>query len=271
MAKRHFRLQYAKDTPRPVSISGVGEQVGLAFEMLVRGWREFLPLLIGGTILSFLTVGTNLAFRETNWVFAVIVTVILWMVSLYFARHMMVGKKVGFRDGLYNSMGPLIATMVLFVIAVVECIPVILLIVAYSAAIATDFLTQPFYITLFIGFAVFMVLITGYLFPTTLVAMVAVTAPGVYPWKALKIVTKMMEGRKIDLLFRLVVTTLVLALIWVIVMLPVIALKMPEMGIGIVVTVLSCFSVIYAAVYLYLYYKILLDVSTEKKKQNKKK
>ncbi|MBQ3453039.1 hypothetical protein IJG28_02490 [Candidatus Saccharibacteria bacterium] len=259
MAKRDFKLQRAKDTARPTKIPGVGEQVALSFDVIMKDWRNFILLVVCGVLAIFLLVGTNFVFSETNYVFATIIFLVVWLVAIYFARHVVAKKKVNFRDGLFNAMGPLMATFVIFVVAVIECVPVVLAVIAHSAASATGFLNEPFYTGLLLGFDVLMVLITGYLLPTTFVALVAVTAPGIYPIQALRSVSELMMGRKKDLICRLVVLCLVLCLVWVMVILPVVALKLPEMVRIFVMAILTCFSIIYIATYLYIYYRFVIE------------
>lgn len=269
MAKRDFRLQRTKDTAKPTILPGVGEQVGISFDVIISGWKNFALLFLCGAIGMILLVGTNFIFSETNWVFATIVFLAVWLVAIYFARHVVTKKKVSFRDGLFNAMGPLIATFVIFVVAAIECVPVVLTVIAHSAANATGFLAEPFYAGLLFGFDVLMVLITGYLLPSTLVALVAVTAPGIYPIQALKSVSELMMGRKVDLICRLVVLCLVLGLAWVLILFPLVALKLPQIVLVVAVMILECFSIIYMATYMYIYYRFLLDFSSEKKKPRK--
>ena len=171
----------------------------------------------------------------------------------------MAGHKVGLRDGLYNAMAPLVSTFVIFAVVLVECIPIFLLVIAYSAAMETGFLTMPFYALLFWGFAAVMVLIAGYLLPTALVALLAVTVPGVYPFKALMMAAELMKGRKVRFVLRLLALLLVLAVIFAVVILPLSSLGVPAEVLAVVVEIVGCFGCIYLAVYLYLYYRWILD------------
>ena len=259
MARRSFKREYREDLKRELNVPGVGEHIVKSFQMIFKNWKLFLPLLLIGVIVLALTVGTMGFFNETAGVFAVLVFLILWLTTIYLTRQIMAKHKVSVRDGLYNAMTPLIATFVIFVVVVLECIPIILFIIAYSAAMETEFLTMPFYSILFWGFAGLMFTISGYLLPNSLIALIAVTAPGVYPFRALVMASELMLGRKMRLILRVVALLMVLAVIWAVLLLPLQAINAPKDVFSVIMMILICFSTIYVAIYLYKYYRYLLE------------
>ena len=106
-----------------------------------------------------------------------------------------------------------------------------------------------------------MIILSGYLLSSSLIALVAVSAPGLYPLKALSAASDLMAGRRIKFILRLVAGVLALAIVWVIVMLPLILfdlwMKTFEWTAGIpfvpiCLNVMTCFTAIYVAAYLYL-------------------
>ena len=106
-----------------------------------------------------------------------------------------------------------------------------------------------------------------YLISGTLMAMVAVSAPGMYPLRALILIHEVMKGERVGFIVRLITVILILALIWVAVVGigVLIELLLRNLGQFVPVTnamifVCGCFSVIYMAVYLYLYYHKILNV-----------
>jgi len=204
---------------------------------------------------------------EAAVVFGVLIFLVLWLTTIYLLRHRLAEHKVKLRDGLYNAMTPLISTLLVFVVAVIQCIPIFLLVVVYSAAVQTEFLATPFYALVFFIFAALMMVISGYLLSGTLMALVAVSAPGLYPMKALRTASELMMGRRVKLILRLVALILVLGLTWVMVMLPLILfdmfMKQFEWTAGIpfvpiCLTAMTCYTCIYVATYLYLYYRWML-------------
>ena len=204
---------------------------------------------------------------EAAVVFGVLIFLILWLVTIFLLRHRLADHEIKLRDGLYNAMAPLISTFLVFVVAVIQCVPIFFLIIAYSAAVQTDFLATPFYALVFFVFAALMILLSGYLLSGTLMALVAVSAPGLYPMKALGTASELMMGQRVKFLLRLVALILVVVLMWVVVMLPLILfdlfMKQFEWTAGIpfvpvCLTVMTCFTCIYVATYLYLYYRWML-------------
>ena len=205
---------------------------------------------------------------EAATIFGLIVFLMVWLTTIFMLRHRLAGHKISLRDGLYNAMTPLISTLVVLMVALIQCIPIFILIIAYSAAIQTEFLATPFYALLFFVFAIIMIVLSGYLLSSSLIALVAVTAPGLYPIKALNTASELMMGRRIKFVIRLIALILVLLVVWAIVMLPLILfdLWMKTFAwtegipfVPICLIVMTCFTFIYASAYLYLYYRWLLE------------
>lgn len=205
---------------------------------------------------------------EASTVFMVLLFLLIWLVTIFLLRHRMAGHEVKLRDGLYNAMTPLVSTLIVLMVALIQCIPIFLLIVAYSAAVQTEFLATPFYALVFFIFGALMIVLSSYLLSSSLMALVAVSAPGLYPMKALRTASDLMMGRRVRFILRLVALLLVVGLMWVVVMIPLILfdLFMKQFAwtsgvpfIPICLTIMSCFTCIYATTYLYLYYRWMLD------------
>lgn len=215
------------------------------------------------------TGGLDSGMGEVQVVFMLLLFLIMWLVTIYLVRHFLAGGKPKLRDGLYNALAPLISTLLVFVVIFVQAIPIMLVIITYSAAVATNFLSTPFYALVYFIFAALMILISTYLFSSSVIALVAVTAPGVYPMRALFSASDLMSGRRTKLIVRVIYLLIVVALIYVVVMTPIILLdlwfkSMWEWIYGIPIVpfcmlVVTCFVFIYATTYLYRYYRWLLD------------
>ena len=241
---------------RELNVPGMGQQIYETFLMFFRNWKIFGGLVVLSTVLMALAMG---ALTETVAVFAVLIFLMIWLTTIFIVRHLKAGHKVTLRDGLYNAMTPLMSSLVIFVVIAVECVPILLVIVAYSAAVQTDFLTMPFYALLFFVFAGLMVVLSGYLLSSSLIALIAVSAPGMYPWKALVTATDLMMGRRIRFILRVIALGLVLGVIWGAIVLPLAVLKLSVEVLSVIMAFLGCFSTTYATIYLYLYYRYLLN------------
>ena len=215
------------------------------------------------------TGGLSGATGETAAVFFVLIFLLIWLTTIYILRHRLADKNIKLRDALYNACQPLISTLAVFLVAAVQCVPILILIIAYSAAVSTEFLATPFYALVFFIFACLMILLSGYLLSSTLMAFVAVTAPGLYPLKALNTASDLMAGRRIKFILRAVALILALVVIWVLVMMPLIMfdlfMKQFEWTaaipfVPICLLVMTCFTGIYVTTYLYLYYRWMIDL-----------
>lgn len=235
------------------------EHVFKTFSLIFKNLKLFLPLIVVAVLICLSLIDVS---KDTMVVMGTIVFLFLWLLTLFFTRHLLAGRKVTFFDGLYNAMTPLIATLFILVIVLIQCIPIFLLIIVYAAAIETNFLSEFGYIVLFLMFAMLMIVISGFLLSDTLVALMAVSAPGMYPWQALKLVNGLMRGKRVGFVMRLLLMGIVLALVWAVVILPVallaLAVKLPMMLMPILVFVLGSFSIVYMAVYLYIYYRKMI-------------
>ena len=205
---------------------------------------------------------------ESATVFAVIIFLIIWLTTVFILRHRLAGHSLKLRDGLYNAMTPLVSTFVVFFVAVIQCIPIFLLVIVMSAALQTGFLNTPFYALVFFIFAAIMVILSGYLLSSSVIALVAVTAPGMYPMRALHAASDLMMGRRIKFILRLLALVLVLAIVWVLVMMPLIFFDLLMRGfewtanipfVPVCLLTMTCFTGIYITAYLYLYYRWMLN------------
>lgn len=221
-------------------------------------------------LISTITTGglTN-GMTEVQQVFAVLLFAITWLTTIYLIRHLLAGHKLKLRDGFYNALTPLISTLLVITVIFLELIPVFIVIITYTAAVATDFLTTPFYALIYFIFAALMILLSTYLLSSSLIGLVAVTAPGVYPLIALRTSSNLVYGRRMKLIIRLIFLIFVLAVCWIIVMLPMILLDMWLKScfdwlsgfpfVSIMLLIMTIFSVVYLATYLYTYYRRMLD------------
>lgn len=215
------------------------------------------------------TGGFDSGMDEVGMVFMVELFLVMWLVTIFLLRHYYSGSRPKLRDALYDAMAPFISTILIFVIIFLQAIPIMLVLITYSAAISTNFLATPFYALVYFIFAALMILLSLYMLSSSLMALTAVTAPGVYPGVALGSAADITAGRRTRIIIRLFYLILVVALIYIVTMLPVIlidlglksALSWLE-GVPIVpffLLVVTCFVFVYATAYIYRYYRWLLD------------
>ncbi len=196
-------------------------------------------------------------------------TAVTLLVTVYFLRHLLAGNHPRFRDGLYNALAPLISVMMAIGLVFIHLIPLFIFVIIYSTAVQTEFLTEPLYAFLFWLFGSLLILLSAYLLPVSVLSLMAVTVPGIYPMQAVNAVTDLVQGRRTKIIIRMLFGILFLSVIWVVVMMPVIWLDLVlkqnvEWLNGIAVVpfffqLMTTFSVIYASAYVYLFYRRMLD------------
>ena len=224
-------------------------------------------LLLIGTIT---TGGLSRGMTEVQQVFMIFFGIIIWLVTIYLVRHILAGHKVKLRDGLYNALTPLISTFCVVGVIFLELIPVFAVIITYSAAVATEFLATPFYALVYFIFAALMLLLSAYLLSSSLLALIAVTAPGLYPMTALNTASDIIAGRRIRFIIRMLFVFFVLAICWILVMLPIILIDSALKAniewlagwpiVSFFLLFMTIFSIIYMSIYFYLFYRKLLDM-----------
>ena len=242
----------------------------------------------GLTLIGTVTTGGLTSMNDAQKVFAVLLFMITWLVTIYLTRHLLAGHKPRMRDGLYNALAPMVSSFFVALIIFVELIPIMIVVITYKAAVATEFLKTPFYALVYFIFASLMCLLSIYLTSSSVLGLVAVSAPGLYPLTAIETARNLIAGRRIRFLIRLIYLIFCLAFIYVIIVLPAILLDilikgafpvLKDLGIPFVPFVLlivTVFVFVFLSVYIYLFYRQLLDykddfypiVKIVKKKKN---
>lgn len=230
------------------------------FEILFKKWKIFVSLLIIASLIWLLMFDVS---KDTIIIMTSFIILTLWLTTIFIMRHELKGEKVSLRDGLYNAMTPFWSSLLILIVLAIECLPICFVIIGYSAAIETNLFADVLALILFILFALAMVALTVYLLSGTLMAMIAVSAPGMYPLTALSLTREVMKGERLKFILRLLVMGLVLVGVWVVVVGIALLLNLWLNNVLIVlysIYLALCMSVIFAAVYLYLYYRKVLKM-----------
>jgi hypothetical protein len=215
------------------------------------------------------TGGLTKGMTEVQQVFAFLFGAITILVTVYYLRHLMAGNRPRVRDGLYNALTPLISTMLVLILVFIHMIPIFIFMIVYSTALATDFLAQPLYAFLFWLFGSLLILLSAYLLPGSILAICATTVPGIYPMQAVNATTDLIQGRRTKFIIRLLFSIIFLAVIWIIVMLPLIYLDLflkqnvdwleGVPFVPFMLQIMTTFTIIYLTSYIYLFYRRMLD------------
>ena len=206
---------------------------------------------------------------EGQQVYVILLTLLVWLTTLWLLRNLIANNKVKVRDGLYNAGAPILPTFMLAFVLIVQLLPFALAIIAYSAATSSGLLNSGVEAMLFWIAAGLLTLMSLYWISSTFFALVIISIPGTYPLLSLRYAGDLVVGRRIRLLLRLLWMTAVVIVGWAIVMVPVILLDAWLKGvwsqiewlpiIPVAVVILSPLTVVWVSSYVYLLYRKFVD------------
>lgn len=232
----------------------------------------------GLTLLGIISTGGLTTMNDAQVVIAVLLFAIIWLVTIYLARHLLAGhQEIKMRDGFYSALSPLVSTLVVGLIIFLEAVPIMLTIIVFQVALTTEFLSTPFYALLFFMFAVLMITLSLYLLSSSFFAIIVVSAPGLYPLTAVRMAKNLIMGRRLRFLIRVFYLVIIVALLYLLLLMPAIILdgalksqftwfaesKIPF--VAIIQLTITVFIFIYLSIYFYLFYRALLDYNDDAK------
>jgi hypothetical protein len=223
----------------------------------------------GLLLLTTATGGISQTLTESQQVYAVIITLLTWLTTVWLLRNLLAGHQVRLRDGLYNAGAPIVSTFIIALVFMVQLLPLALSIIAYAAASATGLLAGGVEAMLFWIAALLLALLSAYWITSTFFALIVVTLPGMYPYQALKTASSLVAGRRLRILLRFIWMLVVTVIIWVVVMIPIIIfdswIKSIWTAISwvpivpLVLLVMGAVSIIWISSYVYLLYRKVVD------------
>lgn len=222
-------------------------------------------------LLAMSTVSGNISptLTDAQQIYAVILGLLVWLTVVWILRQRMAGHRVKLRDGLYNAGSPIVATGVVALVLALQLIPIALAVIGYVAAQSTGLLNGGVEAMLFWISAAGLATLSIYWITSSAVALVVVTLPGMYPFRALKIAGDLVIGRRLRIMYRILWMMLLLVVMWAIILIPVILLDTGIKGlwptiqwlpvVPVAMTILSTLSIVWTASYVYVLYRRIVD------------
>lgn len=221
-------------------------------------------LLITGVTGQF-----NAAPTEAQQVYAVIFVFFTWLTTVWLLRAILAGKKPRLRDGLYNAGAPVLPTALVGLLLLVQLFPLAVAILGFSALVPLGVLEGGVESMLFWTAALLLVSLSLYWVTATLIALVVVTLPGMYPMQAIKAAGDLVIGRRVRILLRFLWLIFITAVGWVLIMVPVILLDTWLKGmwpiiswipvVPVMLLVMGTATIVWTASYIYLFYRRVVD------------
>lgn len=206
---------------------------------------------------------------EAQQILAILFGLLTWMTTIWLLRSLLSGQTPKLRDGLYNSTAPLVSSFLVFGVLMIQLIPIAFATLIFFTGMSTEF---------FGGGAASMMVSAGifllttlsiYWVSSTLIALVIVTLPGMYPFQALRTAGDLVVGRRIRILLRILWLQAITLAVWAVVMIPIIIfdawLKSVWTEISwlpivpVCLLIISSLSVVWTASYIYLLYRKVVD------------
>lgn len=206
---------------------------------------------------------------EGQQIYGLLLALIGWLTVVWLLRQILAGhKQVRLRDALYSCAAPLIATSIVACVVVLQLIPFAIAVVGYGAALAANIFSDPLLTILFWVCAALLITLSLFWITSSLIAMVVVTLPGMYPLRALKVSGDLVTSRRLRILYRYGWLALSVVVIWAIILLPGIILSRVQWLewlpiVPLLVLLLSAWSILWGAAYVYLLYRKLVSDDTK--------
>jgi len=195
--------------------------------------------------------------------------ILAWLTTVWLLREVLAAKRPKFRDGLYSAGAPLVSTVLVFIVALLQLLPIGILALIYAGLSSVGLLDGGFGLMLFSIFAALVATLTLYWMTSTFIGMVVVTLPGMYPIRALRSAGDLVVGRRLRILYRVIWLAMTVLLTWALIMIPVILLDTwiksiwPAIA-GVPIAPLfaaltASLTIVFSASYIYLLYRRIID------------
>ena len=164
---------------------------------------------------------TSLTISDANkQMLATVIFIVAWLVLTCLVRHIYGGRtKIKLRDALYNGTGSIVQMFILLFILLVQTLPLAIAMISYSAVTGAGYINTGIKIENMAAWCAIVIIgiLTVYWMITTLLCAVTITIPGIYPFRAFFETSVLVSGRRVKILFRVLMMLVPLALLWLIV------------------------------------------------------
>lgn len=222
-------------------------------------------LLIGGVTGSY----SETAMTTEVQIYIGAIGLLTWLTTVWLLRALLAGRKPKVRDGLYNAGAPIMSTFLVLSVMVVQLLPFALALFGYNSAVASGLLEGGVEAMMFWSVATLLIILSLYWTTSTFIALVVVTLPGMYPMQALRTAGDLVVGRRLRILLRILWMLLTIIVTWVVIAIPIIIFDgwlksvLPAIAwlplVPIVLLTMGSMTIIWAASYIYLLYRRIVD------------
>ena len=240
-------------------------------EIFTGNWGEIgkASLLLGTSVLG----GINQTPSEAQRIFAPLIFLLVWLSTIWLLRSVMAGQKPRLRDALYNSGSPIVSTLLVSLVFLIQLLPAAFAALGFWAATQTGFIWDGLESMLFWVLIILLLVLSLYWGVSTFIAMIIITLPGMYPMRAIQTAGDMIVGRRLKILLRLLWMASYVVVTWFFIVVPIIIIDawlkdiwpntewLPVVPVTILL--LSSLTVVWSTAYIYILYRKIVDDDTK--------
>lgn len=194
---------------------------------------------------------------------AVLLIFLFWLSLLWALRKRFSDQPVTAREALYNSGGPIVPTFVVALAIIFQCIPGALGIIGAALTFSGIWVQGGVESMLIAVAAGLLCTLSLYWIGGSALALVIITLPGMYPWRALSAASDLVIGQRWRLILRFLSMAAVVVVVWSAVLFPILLLDgwlkfnwLPL--IPVFVLLLYGFTLVYCSTFIYKMYRSML-------------
>lgn len=200
---------------------------------------------------------------ELQQFLSLLLAVLFWLTIVWALRMRFAKQEFTARDALYSSGTPLVSYVIVGFFIILQLTPGALGLFVFNIAQGGGFLQGGVEVMSFAIAAALLCALSIYWLAGSLVALVLVTLPQMYPWKAMRLSSELAVYRRIRLVGHMFVLAIVLFTAWVVILLPILLLDsllrwdwLPL--VPFFVQALSAVTLVYFSAYVYKLYRSML-------------
>ncbi|MFZ1360959.1 MAG: hypothetical protein WAS27_02995 [Candidatus Saccharimonadales bacterium] len=192
-----------------------------------------------------------------------------WLATVWALRNVMAGHRVKVRDAVYSSGAPVISTMLVAAIIMIQLLPFAIALLVYNAAIGSGFVSEGVESMVLWMALILLGVWSLYWITSTIIALIVVTLPGMYPMQAVRTAGDLVIGRRLRILYRLLWVAASVLIAWLVTMIPLILLDdwikqllpaiewLPTIPGAIIL--MSSLTIVWLSSYIYMLYRKVVD------------
>lgn len=211
--------------------------------------------------------------NEGQRIISGLLMLMLWLTTVWLLRASLAGHKPRMLDGLYNAGAPIVSATLIMIFIVFQLIPAAIAAIGVSAASESGLISGGIESMVFWVAVGLLVMLSLYWMVSSVMALVVVTLPGMYPLRALKISHELVVGRRLGILLRFAWLSVVTLVFLAVVLIPIILIDswmqdavpalawLPVVPVSLLIA--SSASAVWVAGYTYILYRKVVDDGTD--------